>query len=275
MLAVIFGGLPNFSFADSIAADTSPVSLNGTSQLPDQNRQATPTANLQTATADAVPASSSQEGGQPTTGTTDGSPAGASSKRSAVKTVAHDFTQLLERNFGMPGYSAPDSVPLPRRAPPPALDSVFPSSEFLGTDGQAPMGVNDNNYAQYPLEQYLWSKCPVLRENRIRIYGWINPSFNVSTSRNSNFPLSYAVPPTKCIWTKLCYVSNAYLTRCNRNTPDWGFRLTSMYGEDYRFTTAKGWFSSQLLKDNNLTGSGSMRSLHRALSSPVVWQEII
>jgi len=25
---------------------------------------------------------------------------------------------------------------------------------------------------------------------------------------------------------------------------DWGFRLTNLYGLDYRFTTAKGYFSS-------------------------------
>jgi hypothetical protein len=35
---------------------------------------------------------------------------------------------------------------------------------------------------------------------------------------------------------------------------DWGFRYTNLYGEDYRFTTAKGWFSQQLLVHNHLTG---------------------
>jgi len=31
---------------------------------------------------------------------------------------------------------------------------------------------------------------------------------------------------------------------------DWGFRIASLYGLDYRFTTAKGVFSEQLLKHN-------------------------
>ena len=35
---------------------------------------------------------------------------------------------------------------------------------------------------------------------------------------------------------------------------DWGFKLTNLYGIDYRYTTAKGWFSDQLLKHNNLYG---------------------
>jgi Putative beta-barrel porin-2, OmpL-like. bbp2 len=35
---------------------------------------------------------------------------------------------------------------------------------------------------------------------------------------------------------------------------DWGFRLTNLYGLDYRFTTAKGYFSQQLLNENNKYG---------------------
>jgi hypothetical protein len=35
---------------------------------------------------------------------------------------------------------------------------------------------------------------------------------------------------------------------------DWGFRFTSLYGLDYRYTTAKGIFSQQLLKSNNTYG---------------------
>ncbi|HEU0177160.1 MAG TPA: outer membrane beta-barrel protein, partial [Blastocatellia bacterium] len=36
---------------------------------------------------------------------------------------------------------------------------------------------------------------------------------------------------------------------------DWGFRLTGLYGIDYRWTTAKGWFSGQLLARNQLYGA--------------------
>jgi hypothetical protein len=35
---------------------------------------------------------------------------------------------------------------------------------------------------------------------------------------------------------------------------DWGFRFTSLYGLDYRYTTAKGIFSQQLLSSNNVYG---------------------
>ena len=35
---------------------------------------------------------------------------------------------------------------------------------------------------------------------------------------------------------------------------DWGYHLTAFYGIDYRFTTAKGYFSQQLLKFNRQYG---------------------
>jgi hypothetical protein len=174
--------------------------------------------------------------------------------RTAAGTVGHYFSQLLERDFSLPGYTAPPSDPLPRRAPPPALDPVFPSSEFLGSNAQAPMGVNDSNYAQYPLEQLLWAKFPVLRKNRIRIYGWLNPGMNYGTSKHSNFPMSYIVASRSVHWDQVVCRFERVPDTVQQEHMDWGFRLTNLYGEDYRFTTSKGWFSTQLLKDNNLTG---------------------
>ena len=35
---------------------------------------------------------------------------------------------------------------------------------------------------------------------------------------------------------------------------DWGFRSVGLYGIDYRYTTAGGWGSDQLLRANKLYG---------------------
>jgi hypothetical protein len=35
---------------------------------------------------------------------------------------------------------------------------------------------------------------------------------------------------------------------------DWGFLINGIYGADYRYTTAKGYFSNQLLQHNNIYG---------------------
>lgn len=168
--------------------------------------------------------------------------------------ICRGFTQLLERNFSMPGYTPPVIAPLPRRAPPAALDPVFPSTEFLGTNGQGPMGVNDACFAQYPLEQYLWARCPMLRKHRIRLYGWLSPGLNYGTSKFSNFPMSYIVAARRVHWDQIVMRAERVPDTVQQEHPDWGFRLTSLYGQDYRFTTSKGWVSGQLLTRNNLTG---------------------
>jgi hypothetical protein len=162
--------------------------------------------------------------------------------------------QLLLRNFGLPGYVPPSTPTLPRRAMPPALDPVFPSTEFLGTNGQGAMGANDGCYAQYPFEQALWKYAPWFAKHRIRVYGWLNAGFNEGTSHHSNFPMSYIVASRKFHWDQVVCKFERVPDTVQQEHMDWGFRFTNLYGEDYRFTTAKGWLSEQLLTHNNLTG---------------------
>ncbi|MET0232182.1 MAG: hypothetical protein ABW186_14705, partial [Rhodanobacteraceae bacterium] len=88
--------------------------------------------------------------------------------------------------------SAAQASPPARRAP----DSPFPSPPFPSAEWQLggvayPIGVPNLN-SRYPLERAL--ECTGfgkwMTDNRIEIYGWINPSANLSTSNFSNYPLS-------------------------------------------------------------------------------------
>ncbi|MBV8068235.1 MAG: hypothetical protein JO113_09700, partial [Candidatus Eremiobacteraeota bacterium] len=63
----------------------------------------------------------------------------------------------------------PTSTPENRRALPAPLDPVFPSTDFPGP-------------------AYL---IGVPSDPGIRSYGWLDPGFELSTSKNSNYPLSY------------------------------------------------------------------------------------
>jgi hypothetical protein len=95
------------------------------------------------------------------------------------------------------------------------------------------------------------------KKTKIQIYGWLNFGFNVSTSDKSfhgnkygNFPTAYdevpnAVEPDQ----EVLYIERQPDT-VQTDHFDWGFRLTNLYGLDYRFTTAKGIFSNQLLGKN-------------------------
>lgn len=91
----------------------------------------------------------------------------------------------------------------------------------------------------------------------IQIYGWFNVGFNVSTSNRGgydNYPAAYdersnSIQPDQ----EVLYIERQPDT-VQTDHVDWGFRLSNLYGIDYRFTTAKGIFSNQLLGKNQEYG---------------------
>jgi len=138
-----------------------------------------------------------------------------------------------------------------RRALPSPLDPLFPGSEYLGPTPL--IGVPDTD-PEYPLEKALWYAFPALKANRIKVYGWVNAGFDFSTSNKSNIPESYAIVPNKIELDQSVVRFERLPDTVQKDHVDWGFRLTPMYGIDYRWTTAQGWFSGQLLKHNRLYG---------------------
>ncbi len=86
------------------------------------------------------------------------------------------------------------------------------------------------------------------------MYGWVNAGFDFSTSNKSNIPESYAIVPNKLELDQAVVRIERLPDTVQRDHVDWGFRLTPMYGIDYRWTTAQGWFSGQLLNHNRLYG---------------------
>jgi Putative beta-barrel porin-2, OmpL-like. bbp2 len=139
-----------------------------------------------------------------------------------------------------------------RRALSAPLDPLFPGSEYLGPTPL--IGVLDTD-PEYPLEKAFWSAFPALKANRIKVYGWVNAGFDFSTSNKSNIPESYAIVPNKLELDQAVVRFERLPDTVQRDHVDWGFRrLTPMYGIDYRWTTAQGWFSGQLLNHNRLYG---------------------
>jgi len=136
-----------------------------------------------------------------------------------------------------------------RRAKPAPFDSIFPSTEYLGPTIGVP-----NTDPIFPLTKLLWRDFPELEKSNIRVYGWVNPSFNLSTSTNSNVPMSYAIVPNHLELDQLVLRLERSPDTVQTSQMDWGFRLSNIYGIDYRYTTAQGYFSNQLLAHNNLYG---------------------
>lgn len=147
-----------------------------------------------------------------------------------------------------------ESVPEPMRRLPPAPFSSppFPMSEHIGPA----IGTSDPTPNNMPLMKALSDNDigQVLRKSRVNVYGWIVPSFNASTSRDTNIPLTYVVVPNSAQLSQTVFIIERGLDTAQTSHLDWGFNITNLYGIDYRYTAAKGILDGQLLDRNQLYG---------------------
>ncbi len=93
--------------------------------------------------------------------------------------------------------------------------------------------------------------------SRIKVYGWLNGGFNVSTSNKgdgANSPASYYYNPNRVTADQQVLYIERLPNTVQTEHVDWGFRLAQLYGQDYRYTTSKGVFSQQLLARNHENG---------------------
>jgi Putative beta-barrel porin-2, OmpL-like. bbp2 len=110
-----------------------------------------------------------------------------------------------------------------------------------------------------PLMTAIWggSNGDAWKRTGIQIYGWLNAGANVSTSKGrgySNFPEAYAERGNSVQLDQEAFYIERQPDTVQTDHVDWGFRVASIYGLDYRFTTAKGIFSNQLLGKNQENG---------------------
>ncbi len=98
-------------------------------------------------------------------------------------------------------------------------------------------------------------------KSRTKIYGWIEPGLNFSTSSKNNFPDSYTIFPNRLELDQAVIYIERLADTVQTTHFDWGYHVTAFYGTDYRFTTAKGYFSQQLLKFNRQYGFDPVMSM--------------
>jgi hypothetical protein len=140
-----------------------------------------------------------------------------------------------------------------RRGTPAPVDSPpFPFSDWP-YGGSVVIGAPWIQSA--PLMQALWSgpAGEWWKKSGIQVYGWFNAGCNASTSdksRYANFPEAYAEISNACVPDQQVLYIERQPDTVQTDHFDWGFRFTSLYGLDYRFTTSKGIFSNQLLGKN-------------------------
>lgn len=139
----------------------------------------------------------------------------------------------------------------PRRGTP----APIPSPPYPATDwpigGTPVIGVPDGQ--TYPLMQAIDRNKGVNK-----IYGWIEVGGNGSTNNKTNASKGILAnaPAAYDVYSNTVQLDQAALffekieNTAQTKKFDWGYRATLLYGTDYRFTTAHGILSQQLLVKN-------------------------
>ena len=150
----------------------------------------------------------------------------------------------------------PTINPAPVTSPPyPFVDYSFGGSQLIG--GTTPNSIDA------PLMKALSPTATgkFLEDNHIQIYGWINPGFNLSTAKSlpgslsgGNNPVAYSYQPNILQLDQIVAIIERLPDEVQKDHWDWGFRLSPLYGETYRYTTAFGFLSTQLQKWNLFAG---------------------
>ncbi len=116
-----------------------------------------------------------------------------------------------------------------------------------------------------------------LADSHVQIYGWVEPGGNASTSsrrKGGNAPADYSYDPNNAWLDQAVVVFERLPDTVQQDHVDWGFRVSPLYGADYRYTTAYGLMSNQLQKSNAQSGFDVMMA-YGELYIPGVAQGLI
>jgi hypothetical protein len=162
-----------------------------------------------------------------------------------------------------PAATPADDAPLPRRpAPFPPQPQTTPPMPFTDWPygGSATIGANLPNQVPGALGTALapTGLGRALNEAGIQVYGWLNSGFNLSNNtratKGGNAPVAYTYNANTVSFDQGALYIERVPNTVQREYIDWGFRVTGIYGTNYRYTTAYGLFSGQLLGHNNQNG---------------------
>jgi hypothetical protein len=141
-----------------------------------------------------------------------------------------------------------DAAPAPaRRGLPSPLDSPpFPSADW-SYGGSPTIGEADTN--SYPLMTAINQA-----RSRTKLYGWIEPALDFSSSTHSNAPEGNDLYSNRLELDQIVLHAERLPDSVQRDHIDWGFHVSALYGTDYYYTTAKGYLSWQLINDHHQYG---------------------
>jgi hypothetical protein len=111
-----------------------------------------------------------------------------------------------------------------------------------------------------------------LNAAHVQIYGWVDPAGNISSNNvkpGGNLPVSYDFTPNAIQLDQAVVYFERVPDEVQNDHFDWGFRFAPIYGSDYRYTYAYGYFSGTLNKAN-LNDGFDIPMLYADLYYPVM-----
>jgi hypothetical protein len=182
------------------------------------------------------------------------------------------FVEAESEALSTPAYTPPAPVPTGSNAPPATRRGHEPPFDAPPyPDGEWQLGgtevIGDQNLTpDFPLMQAIYDgpNGQAWRDSRIKFYGWEDFSGNISSSgkagvssltgQAANFPLAYDQQPNRLDQNQFVLYIERTPDEFQTNHPDWGFRMSYVYGTDYRYMISRGWYSDQLVKNDNFNG---------------------
>lgn len=160
-----------------------------------------------------------------------------------------------------------DGPPVDPKAPPGRRDDFPPQAQPIPPmpftewpyGGTTSLGVTRPNSVDSPLMSALGNTKlgALMGENNIQVYGWINAGGNLSTNTiqpGGNAPAAYGYIPNKLAFDQAVIYAERLPDTVQKDHIDWGFRMSAIYGTNYRYTTSFGLASDQLLVKNKPLG---------------------
>jgi Putative beta-barrel porin-2, OmpL-like. bbp2 len=170
------------------------------------------------------------------------------------------FINYYKLEWGLAGLPADPKAPPSRRPEiPPAPESAppMPFTEWP-YGGTTNLGANRPASVDSPLMVAIanTSVGKWMADNNLQLYGWLDGGGNISTNHihGGNAPAAYSYRPNTLQLDQAILYFERTPDTVQKDSIDWGFRVSGLYGENYRYTTAFGLWSYQLLKKDHIYG---------------------
>jgi len=177
--------------------------------------------------------------------------------------VAVRFFRYYQLEWGKAVPPSDPSAPPGRRSdaawpPTPQSSPPMPFTEwpYGGTEN---IGVTRPNSVDSPLMVAIANTGlgKWMSDAHLQVYGWVEGGGNISTNNvkpGGNAPAAYDYTPNSVQLDQAVVYIERLADTVQQDHIDWGFRFSTLYGVDYRYTTAYGLMSYQLLNHNLVNG---------------------